>query len=353
MLRFLVLCDIGLPMNLYANIAFIPISEIQYSVLEAGKNMRIGFAVHIAPQMGFDYEHAKRVTLRAEKLGYDLVTIGDHLFLDEQSEERNCMEAWTLASALAAVTSKIRIGTLVTCNSFRHPGILAKIAATVDIISNGRTLLGIGAGWKKLEYDAYGIPFPSVSERMDQLEEAVQIIKLLWTKPKATFTGKHYKIKDALCAPKPVQKPHPPILVGGHGKKRTLRIVAEHANMCNITFQVGPELDELLEALQRHCKTVRRDYNSIDKSFFAYCYITENEQKTESHLIEISKRSGRTVSELKADMPGIWIGTPETVRDRCQYLISKGFTSFQIRFLFDKECEMSELFARQVIPKLS
>ncbi|MDH5483004.1 MAG: TIGR03560 family F420-dependent LLM class oxidoreductase [Candidatus Bathyarchaeota archaeon] len=315
--------------------------------------MRIRFAVHIPAQFGFDYEHAKRVALIAEELSYDLVTIGDHLFLDEQSQDRNCMEAWTLASALAVVTSKIRIGTLVTCNSFRHPGILAKIAATVDNISHGRTLFGIGAGWKKLEYDAYGIPFPPVSERMDQLEEAIQIVKLLWTKPKTTFIGNHYRIKDALCAPKPIQKPHPPILVGGHGKKRTLKIVAKHADMCNMNFEVGPELDELLETLKGHCDAVGRNYNDIEKSFFAYCYITENEEEAESHLIDVAKRSGRTVSELKTDMPGIWVGTPETVRDRCQNLISKGFTSFQIRFLFGKECEMSELFARQVIPELS
>ncbi|MFX1475313.1 MAG: TIGR03560 family F420-dependent LLM class oxidoreductase [Promethearchaeota archaeon] len=314
--------------------------------------MRIRFAVHIAPQFGFSYNHAKRVTLRAEELGYDLVTIGDHLFLDEKSQDRDCYEAWTLASALAAVTTKIRIGTLVTCNSFRHPGILAKIVAAVDNLSNGRTLLGIGAGWKKLEYDAYGIPFPRASERVNQLEEAIQIIKLLWTKPRASFIGNHYKVKDALCAPKPIQKPHPPILVGGHGK-RILKIVAKHADMCNITFQVGPELNEILETLEAHCNAVGRNFHDIEKSFFAYCYIAENRQESESHLIELAKRGGRTVNELRTRMPGAWVGTPATIRDRCQSLVSKGFTSFQIRFLFGKECEMSELFASQVIPELS
>ncbi|MFX0207201.1 MAG: LLM class flavin-dependent oxidoreductase, partial [Candidatus Hodarchaeota archaeon] len=156
--------------------------------------MSIRFGIHIESQLGFNYETVEKIALNAEKVGYDSIWTSDHFFLDTQSEEKNCMEAWTLLSALAAKTKTLRLGVLVTCNSYRYPAILAKIAATVDHISNGRLEFGIGAGWKEIEYNAYGIPFPPVKDRMDQLEEALQIIKKLWTEPKAFFVGKHYQI---------------------------------------------------------------------------------------------------------------------------------------------------------------
>ena len=141
---------------------------------------------------------------------FGLVTI---FFLNDKSENLNCIEAWTLLAALASKITRIHLGPMVSCNSYRYPAVLAKIAATVDMISNGRLFFGIGAGWKEIEYEAYGIPFPSLNERMDRMEEAIQIIRLLWTKPKTSFKGKYYKIKDAFSAPKPVQKPMPPILI--------------------------------------------------------------------------------------------------------------------------------------------
>ncbi|MFX0061892.1 MAG: TIGR03560 family F420-dependent LLM class oxidoreductase [Candidatus Hermodarchaeota archaeon] len=317
--------------------------------------MKIGFGIHIAPQMGFDYQAVESITLNVERLGYNLVTLGDHLFLDEKSEELNCMETWTLLSALAARTSKIRLGPLVTCNSFRHPSVLAKIAATVDLISKGRLIFGIGAGWKQIEYDAYGIRFPSVSERMDQLEEAIQIIRKLWTEPKATFEGKHYRITNAPCAPKPIQKPYPPLLIGGAGEKRILRMVAKYANMSNFTWQEGSKVDRLLGILRKHCEAVGRDYNSIEKTFLAICFISEDEDEIETRIVETAKRRGISLEQQKKEVssePGILYGTPEEVRERCQSLINKGITQFQIRFSEEKELQMSTLFAKSVKDQL-
>lgn len=136
--------------------------------------MSVKFGIQIEPQSGFDYEPVEKIALNGEEAGYDSVWSSDHFFLDEKSEDRKCMEAWTLLAALPSKTEKIRLGTLVTCNSYRHPAVLAKIAATVDVISNGRLFFGVGAGWKKIEYRAYGIPFPSLRGRMDRLEEANQ-----------------------------------------------------------------------------------------------------------------------------------------------------------------------------------
>ena len=260
-----------------------------------------------------------------------------------------------LLGALATQTSKIRLGTLVSANSFRHPSLVAKMAATIDVISNGRLVFGIGAGWKELEYNAYGYDFPTTRVRLEQLEEAVQIIRLMWTEEVASFAGEYYRINKAFCSLKPKQKPHPPILVGGHGKKHTLRIVAKYADMCNITFQVGSELDELLGALKIHCRKAGRDYDSIEKTFFAYCAIFEKTNEEESFIENFAKQQGTTSERLKerhAQMPGIWIGTPELIMEKCRYLLDKGFTLFQVRFPYGQDLSMCSLFRECIVSRI-
>jgi F420-dependent oxidoreductase-like protein len=320
--------------------------------------MSIKFGIQIEPQLGFDYKLVERIALRCEKCGYDSIWSSDHFFLDDKSKDRNCMEAWTLLAALAAKTKKIRLGTLVTCNSYRYPSILAKVAATVDMISNGRLFFGIGAGWKKIEYRAYGIPFPSLNKRMDQLEEAIQIIRLLWTKPKVTFKGKYYKIKDAFSAPKPVQKPMPPILIGGSGEKRTLKMVAKYADYCNLSLV--PDLDHKLKVLEKHCNDVGREYGEVGKSLFAYAgvFVTESEEELNNHLMERAKRNNLPIEKLKElfqkDAPGSWVGYPEEVTKRYQYFIDLGFDYFQVMFpgVNEETLKASQAFAELVMKKL-
>lgn len=321
--------------------------------------MAIKFGIQIEPQLGFNYKSIERIALEGEKTGYDSIWSSDHFFLDDKSEDRNCMEAWTLLAALASKTEKIRLGTLVTCNSYRHPAVLAKIAATVDMISNGRLFFGIGAGWKKIEYRAYGIPFPSLRGRMDRLEEAIQIIKLLWTKPKATFKGKYYRIKNAFSAPKPVQKPMPPIMIGGSGEKRTLRMVAQYADYCNLWL--SPDLKHKLEVLQRHCEDVGRDYKEVGKSLFAFAgiFVTESEEELKDHLTKRSKRNNIPVEKLKEsfhkDAPGSWVGYPEEVVERFRFFINLGFDYFQVMFpgIDEEALKASQAFAELVMKKLA
>ncbi|NHJ40938.1 MAG: TIGR03560 family F420-dependent LLM class oxidoreductase [Asgard group archaeon] len=321
--------------------------------------MAVKFGIQIEPQLGFDFKTVEKIALEAEKIGYDSIWSSDHLFLDNKSEERNCMEAWTLLSALASVTKKIRLGTLVTCNSYRYPSILAKIAATVDMISNGRLFFGFGAGWKEIEYNAYGIPFPSTKERLYQMEEAIEIIKKLWTEPKVTYNGKYYQIKDAFSAPKPVQKPWPPIMIGGMGEKILLRMVAKHADWCN--FFLRPNTERALKILEAHCKTLGRDYNEIGKSLFAVgipIFVSKSEDEINHYLNEISKRYNRPIEEikerLKQDAPGSWVGFPEDLLERLNYLIEMGFTYFQVMFSgFDESIiTSSKAFAELVIKQL-
>ena len=262
--------------------------------------MTVRFGILIEPQLGFDYRSVERIALEGEKAGYDSIWSSDHFFLDAKSEDRNCMEAWSLLAALASKTNKIRLGTLVTCNSYRYPSVLAKIAATVDVISNGRLFFGIGAGWKKIEYQAYGIPFPSLKNRMNQMEEAIQIIKLLWTRPRVTFKGKYYKIKEAFSAPKPVQKPTPPILIGGAGEHRTLRMVAKYADYCNLWLI--PDLKHKLEVLRRHCKDVGREYEEVGKSLVTEwpgVFVTKSEEELNDFLKKLSTRLNTPIMFLR------------------------------------------------------
>jgi F420-dependent oxidoreductase-like protein len=315
--------------------------------------MNIRFGIQIEPQLGFSYKTVEKIALNAEKIGYDSIWSSDHFFLDTQSEEKNCMEAWTLLSALATKTKTLRLGTLVTCNSYRYPSILAKIAASVDHISNGRLEFGIGAGWKEIEYNAYGIPFPIVKDRMDQLEEAIQIIKKLWIEPKASFEGKHYQIKDAFSAPKPVQQ-LPPIFIGGTGKKRILRMVAKYGDYCNFGWFNKPEkIIELLDILKKHCESIGRDYETVGKSFFASVLIAETGKKLEILLNERAKLRNMSLEDYRNSIgKGVFAGTPDQVKERFQELVNLGFDYFQIMFPYPLDYEQSTTFAQLVMPKL-
>ena len=180
--------------------------------------------------------------------------------------EEPMLEGWTVISMLAGLTTKIKLGTLVTGIIYRYPSVLAKIAATLDVLSKGRLFMGIGAAWNEQESLAYGISFPSNQERLLRLEEAIQVIRKMWTEePYASFEGKYYQIKNAYCNPKPIQKPSPPILVGGSGERKTLKIVAKYADACNL-FGSAETLKKKLDILKEHCKSVGRDYDSILKT---------------------------------------------------------------------------------------
>ncbi|MHA1984498.1 MAG: TIGR03560 family F420-dependent LLM class oxidoreductase [Candidatus Hodarchaeales archaeon] len=316
--------------------------------------MNIKFGIQIEPQFGFDYKTVEEIALEVEKLGFHSLWSSYHFFLHDKSAEQNCMEAWTLLSALASVTTKLRLGTLVTGNSYRYPAILAKIASTIDMISEGRLEFGIGAGWKEIEYNAYGIPFGTWKERFDSLEEAIQIIKLLWTEPKATFEGKIHTIKDAISAPKPVQKPMPPIFIGGTGKKRTLKMVAKYADYLNFGWFSHPdELPILLDTLKIHCKTVGRDIDEIGKSFFAYVIMAETENELEEYFKEEAEKRKQSVVEYKKRFgEGVFIGTPEKIQERFQKLIDLGFDYFQCMFPYGRDYEASKDLARLVFPTL-
>jgi F420-dependent oxidoreductase-like protein len=200
-----------------------------------------------------------------DSLGYDTAWTFDHFLPIFSDPTGPCLEGWTALAALAMATRRVRLGLMVTGNTYRHPAVLAKMATTVDIISGGRLILGIGAGWFKLEHQQYGIAFPTTGGRLRRLDEALRVIKLLWTQDCANFSGKHYKLENASFNPKPAQTPHPPILVGATGENIALGIVAEHAQIWNC-FGTPDVLQTKIARLEDHCARLGRDPASIEKS---------------------------------------------------------------------------------------
>jgi F420-dependent oxidoreductase-like protein len=200
-----------------------------------------------------------------DELDYDTAWGFDHFLPIFSDPTGSCLEGWTALAALAMATQRVRLGLMVTGNTYRHPAVLAKMATTVDIISGGRLILGLGAGWFELEHQEFGIPFHTVGERLRRLDEALQMIKLLWTQESANFDGRHFKLENASFNPKPIQKPHPPILIGASGEKVALGIVARHAQMWN-----WPGTPEVLRAkitrLNEHCQRIGRDPATVEKS---------------------------------------------------------------------------------------
>ena len=178
-----------------------------------------------------------------------------------------CLEGWTLLAALAATTGRLRLGIMVTGNGYRHPAVLAKMAATVDVISDGRLDFGIGAGWFEPEYEAYGIPFPSAADRIRAMGEACQVAKLLWTRETSDFEGRYYTLKGARCEPRPVQKPYPPFVIGGQGEHLTLREVARHADIYNAPGIPPDRMRHKLDVLEEHCRAIARDSREIRYSW--------------------------------------------------------------------------------------
>jgi len=309
------------------------------------------FGIQIEPQFGFTYTEVADLAKEAERLGFSALWTSDHFFFDAHSEHRNCLDAWTLITALAPMTTRLRLGTLVTCNSYRLPSILAKMAAGVDHISNGRLEFGIGAGWKEMEYHAYGIPFPPVGTRLAQLEEAVQVIRLLWTKERASFNGAHYRLENAVSVPKPVQQPMK-IWMGGAGEKKLLRLVAQYADGWNMLFGYPlPTVKKKLEVLQRHCDAVGRDFSKLEKSLFIVACIAEREEELNKRAADAATTLGSDAILKMAQKSGT-VGTPEQVAETLLSFQALGFDYFIAMFPYKQDCEMLQRFAETVVPKL-
>lgn len=293
------------------------------------------------------YAVTERIALEAESLGFDSFWLMDHFlqlpFIGR--EEDALLESWTTLAALAGATRSIRLGILVTGNAYRNPALLAKMGATVDVISNGRLFMGMGAAYYQREFEGYGFPFYSPGERLRRLEEAVQIVHLMWTQEAPSFEGRYYSISRAYCNPRPVQRPRPPILVGGGGEQVTLRIVARHANACNL-FGDAPQIRHKLDVLQRHCQEVGRDYDEITRSHLCSVIIGESEAEVR-----------RKVEQYRPDLltservrQGMLFGTPAQCIEGLRRRVEAGIDYSIVSFPDAHHLEPLRLFAREVVP---
>jgi F420-dependent oxidoreductase-like protein len=225
--------------------------------------MRVGLKLY---GQGRTVGEQRQVWRIADEGGFDHCWVSDHFAAIDEDPTLDVLEAWAMLAAMAEATTRVRIGCLVTGNTFRHPGVLAKMAVTVDHLSNGRLEFAIGAGWAEAEHTMLGLEFGTAGQRVDRLGEACQIVKLLWTKESCDFTGRFYEIRQATANPKPLQTPHPPIWIGGAGERKTLRVVAEHASVWNAPEGRPDEIARLSSVLDGHCVAIGRSPADIRRS---------------------------------------------------------------------------------------
>jgi F420-dependent oxidoreductase-like protein len=273
------------------------------------------------------YTQLKNVVQECERLGYDSVWLDDHLMYKDSA----ILECWTTLSALATATSRIRLGTMVTCTAHHNPALLAKSSATLDVISNGRLEFGVGAGVQETEHQAYGFSFPKPAERIAKLEESLEVIRRLWTYPKASYQGKYYSLKDAVCQPKPKQKPHPPIIVGGGGEKHTLKVAAKYADRFDWGFLPSIEnYRHKLTVLQRYCEDIGRDFSQIEKSCWpAGQILIASDQKQLEEKIAKYKPPNTSLEDFKQYT---LVGTVEDCLKGFQIYADLGVNYFMLYF---------------------
>jgi alkanesulfonate monooxygenase SsuD/methylene tetrahydromethanopterin reductase-like flavin-dependent oxidoreductase (luciferase family) len=310
----------------------------------------IRFACYIY-QQGLEYKDIRHIVLECEKLGFDSVWLKDNFtsswlnayFSNKEDEEPNSedpiLECWTTLTSLATLTKRIRLGAILV-NMHRLPSITAKMLSTLDIISNGRIEFGLSAGWYENEIRSYGLPFPKASTRVEMLEEGVIIIKRMLTENQASFEGKHYTIKDAKCNPKPIQKPHPPIWIGGGGKK-TLQLVAKYADGWNYGLCTYNEYLSKISILRNCCKAVGRDYEKIAKAWHAIMLLGQDDNE----IIMLKNRADKWKKTVAI------LGAPnDIIREIKRYMVIGGVRYFTIHFPDLPDLRSLNLFAKSVIP---
>ena len=268
----------------------------------------------------------------ADEAGFSSIWVMDHFFqIGDRAHSRGLgpaedemLEGYSALSFLAGFTKKARLGTLVTGVVYRHPGILIKTVTTLDVLSGGRAYLGIGAAWNEREARGLGVPFPPVKERFERLEETLQIAKQMWSGNVDEYKGKHFQLAETLCSPQPLSKPHPPILIGGTGEKKTLRLVAKYADACNLFSGMGLEtVRSKLDILKQHCENVGRDYSEIEKTTLGGAYLAPDQM------------------------------SPKDVIETCRALADIGIQHAIFNLPNVHEIKPLETFGREIIPAVS
>jgi F420-dependent oxidoreductase-like protein len=311
--------------------------------------MRFGIFTSLT---GTTWEETQALWRHADATGWDAACVTDHFMPNTPDRKGDTLECWSTLAALAPLTTRLRVGTIVAGNTYRHPAVLGKMAATLDVISGGRLICGLGAGWQENEHRAYGLPFYTVAERLARLDEACQVLTSLWTQERTTFAGRYYQLEDAPLMPKPVQQPRPELMVGGGGEKVTLRIAARHADHWN-TWGGPATLAAKGKILEDHCAAVGRDPKAILRSAVMAVALSDDPAEVERVRRAYQTRMGTDDAKAADTVLG---GGPAQVGDKLALLAEAGVGMLFVPTMFlprgDDRLRVLDRFMAEVAPSL-
>lgn len=296
------------------------------------------------------YEAMTNVAKVADSIPtFDSIWLYDHFHTVPVPSKNTTFEAWTSTAGLARDTTRVHVGQMVTCNSYRQPSLLAKMASTVDVMSHGRLYFGLGAGWYEHEYNAYGFPFMETRDRMRAFREACAIISKMWLEDAPEFHGEHYTIDKPINEPKGVRKPHPSFWIGGQGEQVTLKLVAQYADACNITTE--PEtVKRKLDVLRGHCESLGRDYESITRSSTLHIFPLAPGEDGEKATLVTQKAVGASYDQVRGQ---IMVDSPAAIARRIEEYLAAGINYIIVNILQAAyEPERLHRFAEEVVPQI-
>jgi F420-dependent oxidoreductase-like protein len=317
----------------------------------------VRFCLMIEGQEGVTWEQWLSLALACEEHGFEALFTSDHYYSVMGAPDRGSSDAWTMLAALAARTGRIRLGTLVSPVTFRHPTVLAKAATTVDRISGGRAEVGLGAGWWKEEHHTHGFPFPPVGERMDMLEEQLQIVHGLFKEPVFSFEGQHYTLRDCPFAPKPVQRPHMPVIVGGKGGRRIARLAARWADEYNTFFVEPDEARERFARVREAVDAEGRDQSTFTTSLMTGVAVGAGREELLHRVERLMRFDPDAVGPPQdylddLDSQGAVVGTPDKVLERLAAFEEAGVQRIMLQDLLVDDLDMLALLGSEVFPRM-
>ncbi len=309
------------------------------------------FGVQVEPQFGYSFQDVIEISNAAVEHGYSTLWFSDHFMLDKNATDRELLDPWLLMTALVLTNTRIRVGTLVACNNYRPPALHAKMAATLDVLSGGRFEFGIGAGWKEIDYNAYGLEFPDDMTRIGQLAEGIQIIRGAWTEDVFNFQGEFYSVDNLISFPKPVQRPHPRIWVGSmKGLEHMIEVAAEHGDGINLAWSFTPrdlqsifgKLDGLLEHHDKNPEAFNRSVGLWTRCF-------KSKAEMEDQITKAAKERGIQQDEYRKRVSKALWGTPEMIASRLREYADCGVSHFIFMFPYSQELDQMTLLKEQVL----
>ena len=315
--------------------------------------MILEYGIQIEPQFGYSFDDVCAITESGLKHKFGTIWFSDHFMLDKDSTDRILLDPWLLMTALTQQNKDVRVGSMVFCQSYRNPALTAKMAASLDVLSNGRLEFGIGAGWKEIEYKAYGYPFPSAKIRIQQMNETIQIIRGIWNNERFTFKGTHYQVDDVIAAPKPLQDPMPIWVGAQNGKEFMLRATAKYGDGINVAWMSTPaELKDRFTRLANLCKKYSRDTSEIRKSLGLWTRIFNTEEEMETAILENAKTRNISPKEYRARIDKALWGTADSILARLREFQEIGVEHFIFMFPHGQEMNQIKNIGKSVISKL-